>query len=86
MLTVLLLVARGVAHTVLPASARRLWTYSQTLHEGLRSCRPRCATVSCWRSPEHGPPADRNGRQPNCCARSRCTSTVHRHRTSDWAP
>lgn len=33
MLTVLSLVARGVAHTVLPASARRLWTYPQTLHE-----------------------------------------------------
>ena len=32
-LTVLSLVARGVAHTVLPASARRLWTYPQTLHE-----------------------------------------------------
>lgn len=32
-LTVLSLVARGVAHTVLPASARRLWTYPQPLHE-----------------------------------------------------
>ena len=32
-LTVLSLVARGVAYTVLPASARRLWTYPQTLHE-----------------------------------------------------
>ncbi|MES2531553.1 MAG: LysR substrate-binding domain-containing protein [Pseudomonadota bacterium] len=32
-LTVLSLVARGVAHTVLPASARRMWTYPQTLHE-----------------------------------------------------
>ena len=32
-LTVLSLVARDVAHTVLPASARRLWTYPQTLHE-----------------------------------------------------
>ena len=32
-LTVLSLVARGVAHTVLPASARRLWTYPQALHE-----------------------------------------------------
>ena len=31
--TVLSLVARGVAHTVLPASASRLWSYPQTLHQ-----------------------------------------------------
>lgn len=30
--TVLSLVARGVAHTVLPASALRLWSYPQALH------------------------------------------------------
>ena len=30
--TVLSLVARGVAHTVLPASAIRMWTYAQPLH------------------------------------------------------
>ena len=30
--TVLSLVARGVAATVLPASAARLWTYAQPLH------------------------------------------------------
>ncbi len=32
-LTVLSLVARGVAYTVLPASARRLWTHPQPLYE-----------------------------------------------------
>lgn len=31
--TVLSLVARGVAHTVLPASARGLWTYGQPLYD-----------------------------------------------------
>lgn len=31
--TVLSLVARGVAYTVLPASASRLWSYPQTLHQ-----------------------------------------------------
>lgn len=32
-LTVLSLVARGVAHTVLPSSARRLWTHPRPLYE-----------------------------------------------------